>query len=208
METLFTVYINESPLFIAAPGTTLPQDFSDAKVFNTPNNATIQTVIEQLENNELPAAVLTSNDPVALFEEVKAFYEVLVAAGGLITNAANGEILMMFRRGKWDLPKGKQDEGEDLPTCALREVQEETGLHNVKIEDFLMETFHTYMHKGKRTLKHSYWYKMLFTGTELTVAQIEEDIIDIQWVRKENVSKYIPYSFRNIGAVLTKGLGL
>jgi 8-oxo-dGTP pyrophosphatase MutT (NUDIX family) len=126
-----------------------------------------------------------------------------VAAGGLITNAT-GEVLLMFRRGKWDMPKGKQDEGETLEACALREVQEETGLQNIRLGHLITETWHYYSLKEKRILKHSYWYRMYFTGAELTVPQIEEDIVDIQWIRPDNLGKYMQYSYQNIVDVVAK----
>ena len=126
-----------------------------------------------------------------------------MAAGGLITNPA-GEVLLMFRRGKWDMPKGKQDEGESLEACALREVQEETGLQNIKLGHLITETWHYYSLKEKKILKHSYWYRMYFTGTELTGPQIEEDIMDIQWIRPDNLGKYMQYSYQNIVDVVAK----
>jgi len=52
---------------------------------------------------------------------------------------------MIFRRGKWDLPKGKLDKGETLEQCAVREVREETGLKKIKLQSPLMTTYHTYM---------------------------------------------------------------
>ena len=70
----------------------------------------------------------------------------LIAAGGLVTNP-NGEILWIFRRGFWDLPKGKLDEGETIQSCAVREVQEETGLINIQLHQMIGFTNHTYFDK-------------------------------------------------------------
>ena len=67
----------------------------------------------------------------------------IIAAGGLVLNEKN-ELLMIFRRNKWDLPKGKLDEGESIEACALREVKEETGLQKLKLEKFIDITFHDY----------------------------------------------------------------
>ena len=69
--------------------------------------------------------------------------KVITAAGGLVLNP-NTEILMIFRRGHWDLPKGKLDEGETIVSCAVREVQEETGLSDIHVDQFLLMTKHTY----------------------------------------------------------------
>jgi 8-oxo-dGTP pyrophosphatase MutT (NUDIX family) len=58
--------------------------------------------------------------------------QLIEAAGGLVLNE-RGNLLMIFRRGKWDLPKGKRDAGESIETCAVREVEEETGLVGVQL---------------------------------------------------------------------------
>ncbi len=104
------------------------------------------------------------------------------AAGGVVKNAA-GEYLLIFRRGKWDLPKGKVDKGEEYPDAALREVTEETGLKNIKIESPLMSTYHTYPLKKNIVLKKTYWFQMDFSGDEPLVPQKEEDIEEARWFK-------------------------
>lgn len=197
MQTPYIIYINERPLLITAPGN------EESTAISNPFGSQIRETIDQLEKNELQKAVFLHADPLSLFNEVKQQFTVYEAAGGLISNPAH-EVLLMFRRGKWDLPKGKLDEGETLEACALREVQEETGLHNITLGEKITETFHYYPFKNKRILKHSHWYRMYFTGTELTIPQIEEDILDIQWIRPENLGKYMQYSYQNIIDVLLK----
>ena len=108
---------------------------------------------------------------------------IIEAAGGLVFNEKN-ELLMIFRRGFWDLPKGKVDEGETLEECAVREVQEETGLHNIKLGEFLNTTYHTYTLNNQSILKPSHWYKMEHWGNEILIPQTEEDISEIKWVSK------------------------
>ncbi|GEP96806.1 NUDIX hydrolase [Chitinophaga cymbidii] len=203
METPVNIYINERPLVIADEHASLPTEYHNAPVYRAPDEKEISRIIDQLEKNELANAVFLDADPVSLFNRVKAHFTVFEAAGGLISNPAE-EVLLMFRRGKWDLPKGKLDEGETLEACALREVQEETGLHNISLDGKITETFHYYPWKNKKVLKHSHWYRMRFTGTELTIPQIEEDIMDIQWIRPENLGKYMQYSYQNIIDVLLK----
>lgn len=200
MQANITIYLNERPLLLSADTTTIPAHFNGAKVYDNPDTKKMENVLQKLEDGKKNAAVFIAPDVKQLFKKVALHFTTLVAAGGLITNPA-GEILMMFRRGKWDLPKGKQDPGEDLETCALREVAEETGLHNVSLEHKITETFHYYPMKNKKVLKHTYWYRMLFTGTELTVPQIEEDIQDLQWIKPENVDKYLKFSYENIREV-------
>ncbi|MBV8252492.1 MAG: NUDIX domain-containing protein [Chitinophaga sp.] len=197
MQTTITIYLNERPLLLCPSHDAIPAGFEETAIYEDPNTETIDKVLLELEEGEKHHAVFIREDVKQLLKKVSLHFTVLVAAGGLVTNP-EGEVLMMFRRGKWDLPKGKQDPGEDLETCAVREVAEETGLHSIELTGKVTETYHYYPMKNKKVLKHTYWYRMEFTGTELTVPQIEEDILDIQWVKPHNVSKYLQFSYENI----------
>jgi len=197
------IYLNERPLVIVPTHQAIPNKYKDAVLYTLPDQITIESTLQALETGKLPAAIFINPDTDAMLETVKGYFNILVAAGGLITNQEE-EILLMFRRGKWDLPKGKQDEGENLEACALREVEEETGLHSITLEHKITETLHFYTYKERKILKHTYWYKMKFTGTELTIPQIEEDIVDIQWVKPEHLGKYLKFSYQNITDVFEK----
>ncbi|WP_298739037.1 NUDIX hydrolase [uncultured Chitinophaga sp.] len=203
MEQIFTIYLNERPLILCPRQRDIPASYKDAPVCPNPDAAAITQTLQALENGEIASAVFVQADTTRLLEAIKGHFSVLVAAGGLITNPA-GEILLMFRRNRWDLPKGKQDEGESLEECAVREVREETGLQQITLGNKITETFHFYPMKDKKILKHTYWYRMQFTGTELTVPQIEEDIMDIQWIKPENLGKYLKFSYKNIEDVFLK----
>ena len=200
MEPNISIYLNEHPLLLSADTTAIPAHLADAKVYDNPDKKKIESVLQKLEDGKKESAVFVAPDVKQLLKKVSLHFTILVAAGGLITNPA-GEVLLMFRRGKWDLPKGKQDPGEDLETCALREVAEETGLRNISLDNKIIETFHYYPMKNKKVLKHTHWYRMHFTGTELTIPQIEEDIQDLQWIKRENVDKYLKFSYENIREV-------
>lgn len=126
-----------------------------------------------------------------------------MAGGGLVQNEKN-EVLLIFRRGKWDLPKGKLDKGESIEDCAIREVQEETGLLNISLEGPLMTTYHTY-HEGSRyILKESHWYGMKAMGDEKLIPQTEEDILEIKWVKPRDLKQYYSESFPSVVDVLKR----
>ena len=106
----------------------------------------------------------------------------IIAAGGLVTNP-QGQILWIYRRGFWDLPKGKLDEGETIQTCALREVAEETGIKDIRLHELLKFTNHTYFDKylNQEVVKRTYWFHMTISSTQSGVPQITEDIEKIEW---------------------------
>ena len=129
----------------------------------------------------------------------------IIAAGGLVFNDKN-ELLMIFRRGKWDLPKGKLDEGEDIEDCAVREVKEETGLENVSIENFTGLTFHEYFdtHLNEDVRKETHWYKMKAKGMQALIPQTEEDIEIIEWVDAKHIPGKLENSYVNIIEIIQK----
>jgi 8-oxo-dGTP pyrophosphatase MutT (NUDIX family) len=123
----------------------------------------------------------------------------IIAAGGLVTND-EGQLLMIFRRGKWDLPKGKLDEGESIEACAVREVTEETGVDNIVLGGLLGKTYHEYFDKWQNAdvIKETWWYSMQVKGTPALIPQTEEDIENIEWCSREKVKVYLHNSYDNI----------
>lgn len=134
------------------------------------------------------------NDNVIFLDE-KSFrglrmqYTLVEAAGGLVKNNS-GEYLFIFRRGKWDLPKGKKDGDETLKQTALREVREECGLADLEIIGELPSTYHSYPEKEKNVLKHTKWFLMRTQQTEV-ILQSEEDIEDYRWLKKKKIFPFV-----------------
>jgi 8-oxo-dGTP pyrophosphatase MutT (NUDIX family) len=153
------------------------------------NTPAIKTMLQQLEQPDFYAGVLMYPDVAAALEAFKSHLTVIIAAGGLVKTPAN-ELLLIFRKGKWDLPKGKLDEGESMEECALREIEEETGAKQLKIEKPLQVTYHTYYEKEKHILKESHWYLMKVKSKSILKPQTEEDIEKCEWVPLEKLSSY------------------
>src|SRR5574343_643404 len=125
--------------------------------------------------------------------------KVIVAGGGLLLNE-NNELLMIFRRGCWDLPKGKLDNGETIEACALREVEEETGVGNLVSGGLLGITLHQYFdpYIKEEVIKETHWYAMNVMGRPALIPQTEEDITDIRWVPLQEVPALLENSFDTI----------
>ncbi|MEO6168635.1 MAG: NUDIX domain-containing protein [Chitinophagales bacterium] len=139
-------------------------------------------------------------------------YKLINAAGGAVFSK-EGQLLMIFRRGKWDLPKGKLDKGETIKNAAVREITEETGVEQLKIISpvkFLFQnqscTFHTYEMNGKKILKATHWFKMTSSDRKKLVPQADEGIEKVEWCSKRKVQEYLKNSFHSIEEVVEEVL--
>lgn len=165
---------------------------------------TVKTLIQEMELNRYEAGVLLHHD---LEEALVAFekrFTIIKAGGGLVYTEKN-EVLLIFRRGKWDLPKGKLDDGEDIQTCAVREVKEETGLKKPVIQAPILKTYHTYHENEKHILKETEWFLMHSRWQELQ-PQTEEGILECRWVKANELSGYLDTSYGLIRDVIEKGM--
>ena len=124
----------------------------------------------------------------------------MTAAGGWVENE-RGEVLWIYRLNQWDLPKGKLEEGEDIPTCALREVEEECGLSRLILGPKLTETVHEYLLHGQTVVKTTHWYRMRVLGVPQVSPQTEEGIDWVRWVDASEWEAQVATTYSTIQAV-------
>lgn len=202
------IYFGDKPLFVCDAIDKVVEPFvhhDDAVFIDELDSHTIKTMIHEMQLEKVHAGVFYHPDLEALKKAFFKKFTLIQAAGGLVTNEKD-EILLIHRRGKWDLPKGKLDKGEKLEDCAVREVEEETGLQKVKLTAPLMITYHTY-HEGTRfILKESHWYTMSVSGRQVLVPQAEEDIHEIVWVKPAGLLPYLAEAFPSVKDVLQSRL--
>ena len=122
---------------------------------------------------------------------------VVVAGGGFVINK-KGKVLFIYRNGKWDLPKGKVDKGESIERAAMREVEEETGVKNLKIERFLHTTFHIFKRNGEYRLKQTHWFIMSTDYKGKLVPEKSEGIKRVKWKGPKKTKKALKNSYHNI----------
>ena len=127
----------------------------------------------------------------------------IIAAGGVVVNP-NHEILWIFRRGFWDLPKGKLDPNETIETCAIREVIEETGVQDLKLKGLLLSTKHQYHdpYLKEQVEKTTYWYTMTTDTLQDGIPQLDEDIEAIAWVKTTDLAPYLDTTYDTIKEVI------
>lgn len=169
--------------------------------FGSPTQQDLPKLLEIFQNHRVIQNLFIGfPNPDELFELFKSNYTTLDAAGGLVKNE-KGAYLLIFRRGKWDLPKGKIETGEKTEHAAIREVIEETGINNLTIQKQLSTTYHTYLQNGLPFLKRTYWYSMKGSSVEQLIPQTEEDITKAEWVKKKDLQEYLENAYGNINLV-------
>lgn len=156
-------------------------------------------LLQKIGNNN--TLWITGPDPAALFSEFCSQFVKVEAAGGLVENRA-GEILMIRRKGWWDLPKGHVEEGETPSEAAVREVAEETGLTELRIGDPIASTYHFYDDFGSWEMKGTRWYAMQYDGNGKTVPQQEEGIEQVVWLSGDALGSALDGSYSTIRDVV------
>ena len=186
------IYFSDKPLFLCDD---IDQEIApyvhhdDAVFIDEFSTPAINSMIHEMKLDKIHAGILYHTDLAALTKSVFKKFNLIVAAGGLVLNPSK-DILFIYRRGRWDFPKGKLDPGETLDHCALREVKEETGLQHVRLIEPILTTYHAYDENGKHMLKETHWYLMHAAGDQSMKPQLEEDIEDLKWVNKKELDKY------------------
>ncbi|MFT3948297.1 MAG: NUDIX domain-containing protein [Agriterribacter sp.] len=203
------IYFDDKPVFLCDEiDSTIEahRHHPDAVFIDEITTPAINSLLHEIIKPDFHSGILFSENIDKLKKQFWKHFTVIQAAGGLVQNE-KGDVLMIFRRGKWDLPKGKLEKGEDLEICALREVAEETGLKSVDLQQFLIPTYHTYNEFGRHILKESYWYLMNASSTQVMIPQTEEDIHNIEWVKQQALKEKLNNTFPSIKDVV-KAAGL
>jgi len=140
------------------------------------------------------------------WEDFCSYFEKINAAGGVVRNN-NKEYLFIKRRGFWDLPKGKCEKNEKNEKCAEREIEEECGIHDLKLKKKITETYHTYILNDNWILKRTYWFLFRYKGNEIPVPETEEDIAEVRWFKKSDTEQILSNTYLSIIDVI-KTLGI
>jgi 8-oxo-dGTP pyrophosphatase MutT (NUDIX family) len=198
------IFFSDKPLFLCDTVDETIEPFlhhDDAVFIDELDPHTVKSMIHEMQLEKVHAGVFIHPDLEALKKAFFKKFTFIQAAGGIVQNE-NGELLLIFRRGKWDLPKGKLDKGESLEDCAVREVEEETGLKQAQLVEPLLITYHTYHEGTKFILKESHWYRMKVKGQQELVPQTEEDIQETKWVAADALEPYFKNAFPSVVDVL------
>ena len=156
-------------------------------------------LLQNLKNTK--CLTVLSDDAEADLGRMAAGLRCIEAGGGVATNPA-GEVLMIFRNGRWDLPKGKLEAGERIEACAVREVEEECGIEALERGELLTHTYHIYSLHGEWVLKRTTWYRMRYAGAAAPAPQTAEGITEAVWVAPAAIAAQMEGSYGTIRDVM------
>ncbi len=202
------IYFDDKPIYLCDEIDAMLNEIlhhPDAVFMDEISTPAINSLLHEVHKAEFHAGVIWNSDLEKLKKAFFKHFKAIEAAGGVVVNEKK-EILFIFRLNKWDLPKGKLEKGENLEECAIREVEEETGLVNLKLKKKIAETYHTYNAFGKHFIKTSHWYYITCSRKQHLVPQTEEDITEIAWISQETISKPMENTYPSIKDIIAKFL--
>lgn len=177
---------------------TKKRDFAGHVLFLNSTSKQAVEIVRILRENppaDLLSVTLVVNDKKAVLESIKSDFKVVKAAGGIVVN--NDKCLLIYRKKKWDLPKGKLDKDENSQKAAVREIKEETGVSS-KLQRKICTTWHTYTFNNELVLKRTKWFLLDCVSDKGMKPQEEEEIEKIEWVPLHQVKSYLVNSYSSI----------
>ncbi len=195
---MYKVFVNDKPLILTT---------SVKKEYNYPvymfAAVSFDAIIHKLANTSISGLYLFSNaldkDWITFREKIKP----VIAGGGLVLNEKK-EILFIYRGNKWDLPKGRTESGERIEQTAIREVEEECGIQNITLKNFLTVTYHVYFQDAQYKLKETHWFLMFSDYKGTLSPQIEEGITRVSFKKPAQIKELLPNTYANIRLVYEK----
>ncbi|HET7360783.1 MAG TPA: NUDIX hydrolase [Salinimicrobium sp.] len=189
---MYKVFVNDTAIILST-AKELDKKYTSVPV----KYANIKKIIKDVDKGKLNFVNLYHKKEKKLFKHLLKKLPLVSAGGGLVFNDKN-EILFIHRKGKWDLPKGKIEDGESIEETALREVEEETGVQGLEITKFLRKTYHIFHRGGKYKLKVTHWFEMRTSYTGLLKPETSEGIKKAKWKNSEKAEKALANSYANI----------
>jgi hypothetical protein len=160
----------------------------------------------QIFTTKPPCIIIYLDSLLSIRAIIENYFKITMAAGGVVVE--KNKVLMIYRLGKWDLPKGKLELQEPIRQAAVREVYEECGIKAI-IKQKLCSTWHNYTQDHINFLKKTTWYTMDCIETHNMSPQKTEGITELSWMDTLQQQVALQNSYASIRYVLdvyAKGL--
>ncbi|MDG1822697.1 MAG: NUDIX domain-containing protein [Flavobacteriaceae bacterium] len=156
-----------------------------------------------LRTTKIKRLYLFHHDQDKLLSLFKKKLPVTIAAGGVVFNSDN-KLLFIFRKKKWDLPKGRVESKESLKKGGKREVKEETGVKKLKVDKLAGITYHIFKRSNRYQLKETHWFYMTTTYQGALIPEAKEDITKAVWKGRRKATKALKKTYPNIAHLFEK----
>ena len=193
---MYQIFVNDKPIIL----TTKVEPEINFKNFLL-DTVNVEKVIKDLQKKNLHSIRLIDSNKEQLIKKFLKKLPNVIAGGGKVYNDKD-EVLFIYRNDKWDLPKGKAEDKETIAITAIREVEEETGVKDLKITKPLEMTYHIFKRNGKYKIKITYWFEMKTSYDGPLKAQEEEGITKVEWLNKAQIDKAMENSYANIKGLI------
>ena len=162
------------------------------------NNEQLKDFVLGFEkSDDINISIIYSDKQEDTIIKIGQLFKFIEAAGGIVKNN-KGELLIIERLGKNDLPKGKVENGEKVEDAAKREIEEECGINKLETIQLLEPTYHTYRLNGKFIFKKTNWYYFLHNGNDKPIPQTEENITKVEWCNDDNIRSILGNTYNSI----------
>ncbi|MDC3109926.1 NUDIX domain-containing protein [Flavobacteriales bacterium] len=192
---MYKVFINKLSIILTFKNKSLSQENSFLL-----SSITLNEILKKVRKHK--KIFLYHPKKSELLKVFKSKIKVISASGGIVKND-NNQILFIYRRGKWDLPKGKAEKGESIRETAVREVIEETGIKKLKIDKYFSNTYHIVRNNKKYFLKETSWFLMSSNFKGKLKPQLNEGIKSVKWKTFDDAKKIKKKTYGNISIILT-----
>lgn len=189
---MYKVFVNKKEIIL----TTVTPKKTKAKVLPL-KETSLTEIIRILRTTRVKTLYLLHDNPKKLLALFKKKLPVTIAAGGVVQNQ-DGKLLFIYRKNRWDLPKGKVDKGETLQEGAKREVKEETGVKKLTVGALAGITYHIFKRNNRYQLKESHWFYMTTPYEGNLIPETKEDITEAVWKGKKKTTKALEKTYPNI----------
>jgi ADP-ribose pyrophosphatase YjhB (NUDIX family) len=162
----------------------------------------VNALLHEVKKDEFHAGIICHPEFAELKKLFFRHFTLIEAAGGIVQNDER-QVLMIFRKGLWDLPKGKMEKGESPEDAAAREIEEETGVSGLQRIDKIGETYHCYDEFGKHILKTTHWFYFTCGNGHPLTPQSEEDITEAKWWDTKDIKEPTSKTYESIREILS-----
>ena len=196
---MYKVFFNQKPLIL----TSKIIKSCDSKPFMHMKFSSKNQILKVLKSKKIESVYLYHKNINKLWEIFTKKFPIKDAAGGLV-QGNNNKLLFIYRKNRWDLPKGGVEKNELIIEAAQREVKEETGLADLIVIKKIGETYHLFNNGKNYRLKRTYWFEMKSDYKGDLFPQEEEGITSVEWISKKRIPEILENAYENIKGIVEK----